>query len=599
VGVEDINRDGNIEIIGSIVDANNVYGRIFIMDKNGKILYDEDGLDCSLWLGGFADFDGDGFKEIVVTDSDGNINMYSHTLELLKTKSITTYQLSQVEGINDIDGDGEKEIVVRLWDRNVKILNSNLEEEWSKAFESGPVPDALVTHVSGCGNDLLILIEKSLEMYSFKGEREFLSTKFVSDKTPEPTTPESTSPPGTQPPTNQPTEQPEASLAETPEPPSTVVSTPTSLFKDYVNLGIIGFVITLVALLVTYFEMNYKMIRGFIRRKRIKQDLMVLSLEKRTETAYQISLESVNKTIYPVKSFKTIEISPTMRSEIIKRIEYTSEVITTYLDPDRKKPLKTPTEELKKMGTVIYKNFIPREFAQEFIHQYIVLDVEDVQVPWELMYDDGFFALKYALSRRVKSEKVSEIYKSKKRERKALIIADPTGTTPEAVTECEYLNRTLQDYLAVTYLNPEKAKKVDVMYHLSQNYDIIHYAGELKREPCLPVYKDVLTCAEIERTLEGSPVVFLNGCGSAKTFSYSIEGLAEVFLNRGALSYIGSLWSIHDRKAAEIAAEFYRNCLSFPVGEALRLSRKNHYSPEDITWAAFVMYGDPTLNLFR
>ena len=72
-------------------------------------------------------------KEIVITDSNGNIKMYSHTLELLKKKSIATYQLSDVEGINDIDGDEEKEIVVKLWDRNVKILNSSLEEEWSKA----------------------------------------------------------------------------------------------------------------------------------------------------------------------------------------------------------------------------------------------------------------------------------------------------------------------------------------------------------------------------------------------------------------------------------------------------------------------------------
>ncbi|MBU7015880.1 MAG: CHAT domain-containing protein, partial [Theionarchaea archaeon] len=143
------------------------------------------------------------------------------------------------------------------------------------------------------------------------------------------------------------------------------------------------------------------------------------------------------------------------------------------------------------------------------------------------------------------------------------------------------------------------ARKVDIMYHLSQRYDIIHYAGELDKNNCLPVYKGELTCAEIERTLEGSSVVFINGCCSAKTFSYDIEGLAKTFLERGALSFIGSLWGIHDRTAAQIATEFYKNCTKYPVGEALRLSRKKYYSIEDITWAAFVMYGDPTLNLFK
>ncbi len=329
------------------------------------------------------------------------------------------------------------------------------------------------------------------------------------------------------------------------------------------------------------------------------QNLVILSLEKRTETKYQVSLESVRGTIYPVRSARTIDMLPEMRSEIIARIEYTSKLITIYLDSGRKEPLKKPTEELKRMGTVIYKKFIPRDFAQKLVHHYVVLEAEDVQIPWELMYSDQFFALKYAISRRVKSEKAPEIYNVKKREKKALIIADPTGTMPEAVTECDYLRKTLQHHFTITYLKLEEARKVDVMYHLSQNYDIIHYAGELKESPCLPVYMDVLTCAEIERTLEGSPIVFLNGCSSAKTFSHSIEGLAKAFLQRGALSYIGSLWSIHDRRAAEIAAEFYRNCLSYPVGEALRLSREKHYSSEDITWAAFIMYGDPTLNLFE
>lgn len=39
--------------------------------------------------------------------------------------------------------------------------------------------------------------------------------------------------------------------------------------------------------------------------------------------------------------------------------------------------------------------------------------------------------------------------------------------------------------------------------------------------------------------------------------------------------------------------------LNYLVGEALQLSRKKYYSPTDITWAAFVMYGDPTLHLYR
>jgi hypothetical protein len=336
---------------------------------------------------------------------------------------------------------------------------------------------------------------------------------------------------------------------------------------------------------------------GIFHTGRSPRDLMILSLERRTETQYQVALESVQRVIHPVKYTQTIDISPEMRSEMIARIECASKVINTFLSLG-KEPQKAG-EELRKMGTVIYKNFIPRDFAQELIHPYLVLEVEDVQIPWELMYADEFFALEYAISRRIKGEKVCELPQKKKREKKALLIADPTETLPEAVKECEYLRDHLQGYFAITYLPPEKARKVDVMYHFTQKYDIIHYAGDLDTNTGLPVYKDVITCKEIERSLEGSPIVFLNGCCSAKTFSYDIEGLAKVFLERGAFSFIGSLWGIHDRTAAGIAAEFYKMCLDHPVGEALRLSRKKYYSPADITWAAFVMYGDPTLHLYR
>jgi hypothetical protein len=325
------------------------------------------------------------------------------------------------------------------------------------------------------------------------------------------------------------------------------------------------------------------------------QDLMILSLEKRDKT-YQVCLEFLKESINPVKFVRTVDISPEMRSETITRIECASRVINTFLSLG-KEPKKTG-EELKKMGTVIYKNFVPRDFAQKLDHHYLILEVEDVQIPWELMYDDEFFALKYAISRRIKSEKPPVIYNQERREKKVLLIADPTETLPEATKECQYLEKHLKDSFEITYLKPEKARKVDVMYHFSQKYDIIHYAGELGESSCLPVYKGVLTCAEIERTLEGSPVVFLNGCCSAKTFSYDIEGLAKVFLERGVSSFIGSLWGIHDIKAAEFAGEFYRNCLYYPVGEALRLSRKKFYSPRDFTWAAFIMYGDPTLKIY-
>jgi CHAT domain-containing protein len=328
------------------------------------------------------------------------------------------------------------------------------------------------------------------------------------------------------------------------------------------------------------------------------RDLTILSVEKRTDTTYHVSVESLTETISPVKSAMTMSIPVETFQELINRVRYTSDAVIRYLNGNLKSPLERPESELRKMGTVLYRYFIPREFADRLTHHYLLCEAEDMQIPWELLYSDQYFGLKYAISRRIKSERVTNTYVRKQRKKKALIIVDPTERVPEAISECQWLKKALQNFFEVTYLKPEKAKKHDVMYHFSQEYDIIHYAGDLDDESCLPVYRDVLTCEEIEKTLEGSPLVFINGCGSAKGLTHDVGGLARVFLERGALSFVGSLWSIHDEKAAALATEFYKNTLWYPVGEALRSSREKYYSSFDITWAAFVMYGDPTLRLF-
>jgi len=60
------------------------------------------------------------------------------------------------------------------------------------------------------------------------------------------------------------------------------------------------------------------------------------------------------------------------------------------------------------------------------------------------------------------------------------------------------------------------------------------------------------------------------------------------------------LWPIYDRPAAAFAIHFYNRVLEgHMIGEALRLARVEirRQHPESITWAAFVLYGDPTIRL--
>ncbi|MGC1122136.1 MAG: TIR domain-containing protein [Candidatus Methanofastidiosia archaeon] len=265
VGVDDINNDGKVEIVGTINDAQNVYGSLFVRDNKGNMLYEQE-LSSVFYLGGIADFDKDGYKEIVVTDPEGNISIYSSRLRLEKKHEITAYQLCEVEGINDMDGDGNLEIVVKVWDGHVVILDSNLEEEWNRAFDQ--INNVLVANVWGCGNDLFILTLKSFEFFSFEGKEEYLCARFMpgsagiaeSVETSE-LTPTETPKPIPSPTESPPITSPMTTTTSSP-PPS-----PTNLPQDEWDLEKVGAIFSIVAIPLAILIFLYQeRIREYWRR---------------------------------------------------------------------------------------------------------------------------------------------------------------------------------------------------------------------------------------------------------------------------------------------------------------------------------------------
>ena len=97
--------------------------------------------------------------------------------------------------------------------------------------------------------------------------------------------------------------------------------------------------------------------------------------------------------------------------------------------------------------------------------------------------------------------------------------------------------------------------------------------------------------------------IFLNACeaGQANLTITGLGGWAEAFLRRDASVFIGSLWSINDALAAQFARAFY-DCLlglngqeAQPVGVAFQAARQaiKAQDPDNPTWLAYVLYGDP------
>ncbi|MEZ4733763.1 MAG: AAA family ATPase [Caldilineaceae bacterium] len=156
----------------------------------------------------------------------------------------------------------------------------------------------------------------------------------------------------------------------------------------------------------------------------------------------------------------------------------------------------------------------------------------------------------------------------------------------------------------------EHASKVRVLTALaSGDYDLIHFACHA-RPGALCLADGWLTTTEIQAALRGSPFIFLNACSSARDSSLTSTNLpfvgqqsanlAEAFLTGGATAFIGTLWPVADASIGQLAVDFYRSLLNGkPVGKALRQARSHsiNTAPNEISWAAPVLYGDPCLRL--
>ena len=259
----------------------------------------------------------------------------------------------------------------------------------------------------------------------------------------------------------------------------------------------------------------------------------------------------------------------------------------------------------------------------------LTITTNDLELPWELMcFDNKFLCLERPVARLPmgKAFPRSDVRASNAGEkiRFLLIYADPQGNLPEAGREIkqikEGLEKEWQDQIEINVLERETAQGRKLNEALrAGNYDVIHYAGHaVFNESNADLSALVLHEEErffgqkIRRLLEGRPLVFLNACDSGRTANEQepqevsrylqkpAEGLASSFIYGGALGCIGALWPIYDHPAAEFAVGFYTRVLEgHMIGEAMRLARcqiKEKY-PNQITWAAFVLYGDPTFRL--
>jgi hypothetical protein len=293
-----------------------------------------------------------------------------------------------------------------------------------------------------------------------------------------------------------------------------------------------------------------------------------------------------------------------------------------------------PNDLIRDAGELLYRLVIPEQMQQFLIARSetprfsLTITTNDLELPWELMFmEDEFLCLRLPVARMAMGRALPRrprLRNIREKLRFLLVYSDPDNNLPQARREVERIEDALRkdwkDKIIIDTLMPPNSsgRRLNDALRKGQ-YDVIHYAGHAGFDKLngdlsgLLLHGGELFFAQkIRRLLEGRPLVFLNACESAATaneqqipqvtsyLQVPAEGLASAFIYGGAVGCIGSLWPVYDEPAAEFAVLLYRRVLEgYTIGEAMRLARVDLRAahPEQMTWATFVLYGDPRFYL--
>ncbi|MFH1441421.1 MAG: tetratricopeptide repeat protein [Candidatus Omnitrophota bacterium] len=286
-------------------------------------------------------------------------------------------------------------------------------------------------------------------------------------------------------------------------------------------------------------------------------------------------------------------------------------------------------QQLKKNGQLLWDYLLTKEIKEKLssaTSKNLILSLDEclIDIPWELLYDGReFLCLKFNIGRVVQTNQqpYSLRYRSTDSVIKMLILVNPTDDLKSAYLEGVYIKNQLDSrrkHIKIDF----KSTHIDTLYVKKnlRDYDIVHFAGHCEYDEHNSrntgwvlsdgrfTTRDVLA---LSYSLHLPSLVFSNACYSAKTgealldinYQEKTYSLAAAFLFSGVRHYVGTIWQVEDVASLMFAREFYNELMrGRPVGESIRLGRLKLievYGLTDISWANYILYGDPNYVLFK
>ncbi|MFH1888484.1 MAG: tetratricopeptide repeat protein [Candidatus Omnitrophota bacterium] len=344
----------------------------------------------------------------------------------------------------------------------------------------------------------------------------------------------------------------------------------------------------------------------------------------RHDTTFRMSISERNDLVQTVKHYSQLSVS---FAEINKLCRETIEILNRA---SKKSALTLDhINNLKKTGQILWDHLFTRSVKDRLtttIIKELVLSIDEelINIPWELLYNGNeFMCLKFNLGRlvRTKEQVAPRQYRSLKATLKMLILANPNNDLRSAYLEGVYIKNQFdrrRNEIGIDF----KSTHIDTLYVKKnlRDYDIVHFAGHCEYDSNNPkntgwvlsdgrfTTADILALGE---SLSFPALIFSNACHSAKAVT-EIEdldyheknySLASAFLFSGVRHYIGTIWKVEDPVSLAFAREFYTHLIKGnSVGECMRLSRLKlikEYGIGTISWASYILYGNPDFALFR
>ncbi len=266
-------------------------------------------------------------------------------------------------------------------------------------------------------------------------------------------------------------------------------------------------------------------------------------------------------------------------------------------------------DDARRTGTMLHRTLVP-EALREPLRGYrgpLVVASSSTDVPWALVHDgEEFWGLRYPLGTRLVHERPAAVREPARRHDRlrALVVgADPLGDLPHVTAELDAVCDALEPRADVVCVAGRLATVERVLALLGEGFDVVHFAGHVVRDDAgtpalLLADRRPLSARLVETNLVGRPLVVVNGCTSG--YTATAAGIADAFLQGGALAVVGTIADVADAPAAALAATFHREALGgAPIGSALREARAQvrETTPESPAWLSHVLYGDPALRL--